>query len=130
MMRTLAGTVRVETRERGSRFIATAFPAGGAEEARAGIEAVRSELPDATHQCWAYILAGEARHLVSRHGGRVESAVYDDPRRWVLEALVPRAARALLENDLMPLTRGAAAVDEVAPRAPGPPAAPAKNPPA
>ena len=219
MMRTLAGTVRVETRERGSRFIATAFPAGGAEEARAGIEAVRSELPDATHHCWAYILAGpgpkpperhhdagepagtagppilqairgaglcdavvvvaryfggirlgrgglarayraaaatalaaaptvpvvararlrvslpialdgEARHLVSRHGGRVESAVYDDPRRSVLEALVPRAARALLENDLMTLTRGAAAVDEVDPRAPGPPAAPAKNPPA
>src|SRR2546428_11745019 len=67
MMHTLAGTVRVETRERGSRFIATAFPAGGAEEARAGIEAVRSELPDATHHCWAYILAGPRPQPPERH---------------------------------------------------------------
>src|SRR2546428_11127816 len=74
MMHTLAGTVRVETRERGSRFIATAFPAGGAEEARAGIEAVRSELPDATHHCWAYILAGPAPEPPARHHGAGEPA--------------------------------------------------------
>jgi len=182
----------------------TAFPAGSDGEARAGIEAVRSEFPNATHHCWAYVLAGqdpeprerhhdagepagtagppilqairgaglcdavvvvtryfggiklgrgglarayraaaasalaaattvplversrlrldlpialdgEARHVVARHGGRVESAAYDDPRRSVLEAVVPRAARARVENDLKVLAHGGAAVDEIDP---------------
>ncbi len=203
-MRTLAGTFRAVTRENGSRFIATAFPALCAEEALAGIEAVRSEFHDATHHCWAYVLAGrgpapqerhhdagepagtagppllqairgaglcdavvvvtryfggvklgrgglarayraaaasvlaeaatvaliararlrvsvpialdgEGRHVVARHGGRVESAVYDDPRRSVLEAVVPRAACARLEDDLKTLAHGSAKVEEVDP---------------
>ena len=208
-MRTLTGKVRAETREKGSRFIATAFPARGAEEASAGIEAVRSEFPDATHHAWAYVLSargpdpperhhdagepagtagppilqairgaglcdavvvvtryfggiklgrgglarayraaassalaaaatvtliprarlrvslpialdGEARHIVARHGGHVESAAYDDPRRSVLDTIVPRDARGRLENDLKTLAHGDAAVEQIDSPAAGP----------
>ena len=42
----------------GSRFIATAFPVRDEASARAGIEAIRGEFPDATHHCWAFALQG------------------------------------------------------------------------
>jgi len=53
---TLARAQRAETREKGSRFIATAIPADDEQKARLAIEAVRSEFPDATHHCWAYAI--------------------------------------------------------------------------
>ena len=203
-MRTLVQRHRVETREKRSRFIATAFPARDEAGARAGIEAIREEFPDATHHCWAYVLMGpgddteplerwhdagepagtggppirqairgaglsntvvvvtryfggtrlgkgglarayrgaaalalasapsvaavrqgrlrlsvpialdgETRHLVARHGGRVESAAYDDPRRAVLLACVPADALGPLRDDLQALAKGDAAVAEV-----------------
>jgi putative IMPACT (imprinted ancient) family translation regulator len=58
-------------------------------------------------------LDGEARHLVARHGGRVESAAYDDPRRAVLLACVPADARDPLRHDVKALARGDAAVDDI-----------------
>lgn len=57
--RTLASARRMEMRVQGSRFIATARPARDAAEARAGIDAIASEFPDATHHCWAYRVAAE-----------------------------------------------------------------------
>jgi putative IMPACT (imprinted ancient) family translation regulator len=56
----------VETRVEGSRFIATAFPASDEASARAGIEVVRSELPDATHHCWAFVLLGTGAEPLAR----------------------------------------------------------------
>lgn len=198
---TLAGAHRAETREKGSRFIATALPARDQREARAAIEMVREEFPDATHHVWAYSietarggpeerchdagepggtagppvlqairtkglrnlvvvvsryfggtklgkgglarayrgaaalalreaptvatvreilveitlplsLDGEARHLVARHGGRVESFSYDDPETSVLRARVPAAERVRLQGDLQALARGEARVRE------------------
>lgn len=50
-----AGTIRVEDVVQGSRFIATVGGAATAEGARAFIDAVRAEYPDATHNCWAYV---------------------------------------------------------------------------
>ena len=50
-----AGTHRVETVERRSRFIATAGHAPDADAARAVVERVRQEMPDATHHCWAFV---------------------------------------------------------------------------
>jgi uncharacterized YigZ family protein len=38
-----------------SRFIATAGRAATAGDARAFIDGVRGEFPDATHHCWAYV---------------------------------------------------------------------------
>jgi uncharacterized YigZ family protein len=49
-----AGRHRVEQTVRRSRFITTLAPAPTAEAARAFIDAVRAEFPDATHNCWAY----------------------------------------------------------------------------
>lgn len=50
----LEGEARVETEVLGSRFIATLAPANTEDEARALIDRVRSEMPDASHHCFAY----------------------------------------------------------------------------
>lgn len=50
----------------GSRFIATAFPARDERSARAGIEAIREEFPDATHHCWAFLLQGTGEEPLER----------------------------------------------------------------
>ena len=50
-----AGTARTEDVIQGSRFIATLGRAATAEAARAFIDALRAEFPDATHNCWAYV---------------------------------------------------------------------------
>src|SRR2546422_10097180 len=63
---TLAREHRAEIRDKNSRFIATAIPARDEMEARAGIEKVRSEFPDATHHCWAYALQGGRAGPVER----------------------------------------------------------------
>ena len=51
-----AGRHRVEEEIRRSRFITTVGPASTVEEARAFIDSVRQEFPDATHNCWAYVV--------------------------------------------------------------------------
>src|SRR5262245_57981358 len=192
---TLVRGHRAETREKGSRFIATAMPVTNEAGARAAIEAVRLELKDATHHCWGYSLAagkggalersddageprgtagppillaiksagvvnvvvvvtrffggtklgrgglarayraaaaaalrdaprvaavpvtrlrvsvpidldGEARHLVARHAGRVDSSSYDDAERSVLGVSLPVEASPRLLEALRALCRG------------------------
>jgi putative IMPACT (imprinted ancient) family translation regulator len=57
---TLAAPTRAEIREKGSRFVAAAFPAAGEEEARLRLEEIEAAEPDATHHAWAWRLgAGE-----------------------------------------------------------------------
>jgi len=51
-----AGIVRVEEVIKRSRFITSLGPAGTVDEARAFINGVRAEYPDATHHCWAYLI--------------------------------------------------------------------------
>jgi uncharacterized YigZ family protein len=48
-----------------SRFIATVGRAGTVEDARAFIQRVRAEFPDATHGCWAYVVGppGDTRRI-------------------------------------------------------------------
>jgi uncharacterized YigZ family protein len=60
-----AGRHRVEQVVERSRFIATLAPAATPEEARAFIDAIRAEFPDATHNCWAYVAeaAGSTRAI-------------------------------------------------------------------
>lgn len=50
-----AARVRVEDVIDRSRFVATVGPAPDTGAARAFIDAVRAEFPDATHNCWAYV---------------------------------------------------------------------------
>lgn len=45
----------------GSRFIAYLAPAGSVDEARAHLEGVRLEHPEASHHCWAYLIGSEMR---------------------------------------------------------------------
>lgn len=51
-----AARVRVEDVVRHSRFIATVSHAPTGGDARALIESVRDEFPDATHNCWAFVV--------------------------------------------------------------------------
>jgi len=51
-----AGRHRAETEVRRSRFIATLAPAPTVEAAREFIAEIRAEFPDATHNCWAYVV--------------------------------------------------------------------------
>lgn len=50
-----AESVRTEDVILGSRFIATVAHAPTADAARAFMDQVRAEFPDATHHCWAYV---------------------------------------------------------------------------
>jgi putative IMPACT (imprinted ancient) family translation regulator len=65
--RTLTATRRAETRERGSRFVATAAPARDEAERGAVLEATAVELPGATHHCWAWIAAREGGEVSRAH---------------------------------------------------------------
>ncbi len=47
--------VRVEDRIEKSRFIASAARARSSDEARAFVDALRTEMPDATHHCFAFV---------------------------------------------------------------------------
>lgn len=80
---------RVESEVKRSRFITTLGPAPSVDEARAFIAGVRAEFPDASHNCWAYLVGppgssgrvgmsddGEPHHTAGRpmltvllHGG-------------------------------------------------------------
>lgn len=51
-----AAAVRVEERIEHSRFITTLEFAGTIDEAKATIERIRAEFPDATHHCFAYVI--------------------------------------------------------------------------
>ncbi|MEX0891200.1 MAG: YigZ family protein [Gemmatimonadota bacterium] len=51
-----AGAHRAEETVSRSRFLATLAPAPDEDAARAVVDAVRAEFPDATHHCWAYVV--------------------------------------------------------------------------
>lgn len=51
-----AGPVRVEDRIEHSRFITTLDHAASVDDAKAVIERIRAEFPDATHHCFAYVI--------------------------------------------------------------------------
>ncbi len=51
-----AGRCRVEEEIQRSRFISTLEYAATVEDARAFVEEVRGEFPDASHNCWAYLV--------------------------------------------------------------------------
>lgn len=63
-----AAEARGELREKGSRFLAVVGPAADEETARAVVESLRREHPDATHHCFAWRLGAEARERSSDDG--------------------------------------------------------------
>lgn len=60
-----AGRCRRELEAQRSRFIATLGPAATPEEARALLDEVAQEFPDATHHCWAFVAGspGSTTHI-------------------------------------------------------------------
>ena len=55
MYRIPATRYRTEEKVRRSRFIATVAHASTEEDARAFVSIIKSEFPDAAHNCWAYV---------------------------------------------------------------------------
>ncbi len=60
-----ARTHRVEEEIRRSRFITTLAPAGTVTGAQTFIEGIKAEFPDATHNCWAFLVGppGSSGHV-------------------------------------------------------------------
>jgi uncharacterized YigZ family protein len=65
-----AARVRVEDRIEHSLFIATIEPATSVEQAKAALERIRAEFPDATHHCHAW--------LIGPPGSTANTAASDD----------------------------------------------------
>lgn len=63
-----AGESWGEIREKGSRFLAWIGPAADEEAARAGLERLAREYPDASHHCWAWRLGAPPRERSSDAG--------------------------------------------------------------
>jgi uncharacterized YigZ family protein len=64
-----AGPARAEVRASNSRFIASVAPSATVEAARAVIAGIRTEMPDATHHVYAYVIG---------HGATTTLGMSDD----------------------------------------------------
>ena len=67
--RTIEGNARGVYRDRGSKFLAFAFPVRSAAEVRAILGDLRKEYHDARHHCYAYRLGSEKRVTRSSDDG-------------------------------------------------------------
>ena len=56
-------------RDRGSRFLAFAYPIGGQEEVKPILDKLRKEYHDARHHCFAYMLGNERINFRSNDDG-------------------------------------------------------------
>jgi uncharacterized YigZ family protein len=63
-----AGESWGEVREKGSRFLAWIGPASEEDAARAALDRLTREYPDATHHCWAWRLGSPPRERSSDAG--------------------------------------------------------------
>ena len=66
---TLAEPSQAILREKMSKFIAFAFPASSAAEARARIDEIASRYHDARHVCWAYLLGADGSEFQCNDNG-------------------------------------------------------------
>lgn len=63
-----AAESRAEVREKGSVFLAAIGPAADEAAAKAFLQSLEREFPDATHHCWAWRLGSPARERSSDAG--------------------------------------------------------------
>ncbi len=69
MASTVCARVRHEAEpSKGSRFIATVVPVTSEDAAKAALDGVRAEMPDAGHHCWAWRIASPAIDRASDDG--------------------------------------------------------------
>lgn len=62
-IKTIAASVTGEFRDRGSRFIAYAFPLRTAEEFKVQLKLLKKEHPKAVHHCFAYRLGADGNNF-------------------------------------------------------------------
>ena len=70
---TIAGPGEGTVREKMSRFLAFAFPATTAEEAKAVVQRMTNEYHDARHVCWAYMVGADRLTFLSSDNGEPSS---------------------------------------------------------
>lgn len=66
---TIDRTSSAEFKDRGSRFIALAFPISNTEEFKTRLQAIRKEHPKAVHHCFAYRLGTDGNQFRSSDDG-------------------------------------------------------------
>jgi uncharacterized YigZ family protein len=57
--KTIEAPAKGSFRDKGSRFLAFAFPVATEQEVKTRLEAIRKEYYDATHHCYAYVLGAD-----------------------------------------------------------------------
>ena len=80
-----ARETRIEMWVSNSRFIATAAPVFGVEEARAFVERIRAEFADATHNVPAYVVGHGASVIAHSHDDGEPSGTAGRPALAVLQ---------------------------------------------
>lgn len=66
---TIAGLTEGLYREKGSRFIAFAYPVSAEEEVKEILAGLRKKFYDARHHCYAFILGGKGQHYRANDDG-------------------------------------------------------------
>lgn len=65
----LAEDSYAELKDRGSRFLAYAFPVADEEEVKAKLQQLREQYPDATHHCYAWVLGADGERYRANDDG-------------------------------------------------------------
>lgn len=75
--RTLAGTSEALYKEKGSKFIARAYPVGNEQDIKEVLESLRKEYFDARHHCYAWILGPDGQHYRANDAGEPNHSAGD-----------------------------------------------------
>jgi len=71
----IAKKAEASLRERGSKFLAYAYPVESEQEVKAFLEQLKTKYPDATHHCYAYVIgAGSEAQRANDDGEPANSA--------------------------------------------------------
>lgn len=74
---TIAGPAAGSYREKGSKFLAYAYPAQDEDEIKEQLEALKKKYFDARHHCFAWILGAEASHYRAYDDGEPNHSAGD-----------------------------------------------------
>lgn len=75
--RTISGTSTAEYKERGSKFLAFAYPAKSEDEIRSCLASLRKKYFDARHHCYAYVLGSDKKIFRANDDGEPNHSAGD-----------------------------------------------------
>lgn len=84
--RTISGPAKAELREKGSRFLAFAFPVQDEEAIKNHLDDLREKYPDATHHCYAWVLGAEGEQYRANDDGEPGNSAGKPIHRQILSA--------------------------------------------